>query len=133
MSRLLSCVLKSPACNATRRGTVALEFALLAPAFFLLLLGIVEVSMMIGAQELMENAAYNASRLAKTGYVATGQTQAQTVSQVVTNELSSYGALIDPAQVTMTQASYGSFSSASAGGGTAGYGTEQQIVVYTLS
>ena len=133
MVGLVTRVFQSPESNATRRGTVALEFALLSPIFFLLLMGIVEISLMIGAQQLLESAAYNASRLAKTGYTATGQTQSQTVSQIVTNELSSYGILIDPSLVTMTAANYSSFSSAASGGGAAGFGGEQQIVVYTIT
>ena len=87
---------------------------------------------MLGAQQLLENATYNTSRLAKTGYVSSGQTQSQTVSQVLTTELQSYGALINTANVTMTETSYNSFTAAAAGGGTAGYGTQQQVVVYTV-
>jgi len=119
--------------NARRRGSVAVEMALISPLFFMMLMGIMESCLMFGAQQLLENAAYNTSRLAKTGFVSSGQTQAQTVSQILTTELQSYGALINTANVTMTETDYNSFSSAAAGGGTSGYGTEQQIVVYTIT
>ena len=118
--------------NAARRGSVVVEMALLSPMFFLFLMGTTESCMMLGAQQLLENATYNTSRLAKTGYVSSGQTQSQTVSQVLTTELQSYGALINTANVTMTETSYNSFTAAAAGGGTAGYGTQQQVVVYTV-
>jgi Flp pilus assembly protein TadG len=119
--------------NRARRGAFTVEFALLAPPFFLLMMGIIELCLMEGAQQILESAAYNTSRLGKTGYVAGGQTQAQTINQVLINELSSYGSLIDVAHVTTTQASYSSFSGAAAGGGTLGYGTEEQIVTYTIT
>jgi len=116
-----------------RRGSTAVEMALLAPAFFLLLMGVTETGLMFGAQQLLENATFNTSRLAKTGYVANGQTQGQTVSQILTTELQSYGSLINTANVTMTEADYNSFTNAAAGGGASGYGAQQQIVVYTVT
>ena len=123
---------KSPR-HAARQGSVAVEMALLSPIFFLFLMGTTETCLMLGAAQLLENAAYNTSRLAKTGYVTTGNTQSQTVSQVLTTELKSYGALINTANVTMTEADYNSFTAAASGGGTSGYGTQQQIVVYTVT
>jgi Flp pilus assembly protein TadG len=126
-------------CDAARRGVVASEFAAIATPLFLLFMGTVELSMMFGAQQLLENAAYNTSRIAKTGYIATGQTQATTVMQVFNSELQSYGSLINTncsagACATMTEVDYNSFTSAGTGGGTTtGYGTQQQIVVYTVT
>jgi Flp pilus assembly protein TadG len=115
------------------RGAAATEMALIAPVFFLFLIGITEMSFIYGAQQLLENAAFNATRLAKTGYSAGGSTQAQTVSQVVNNELQSYGNLIDVSKVTITSAAYNSFASINGSSGTNGYGSAQQIVVYTIS
>ncbi len=134
MAKLLSCFskLRTPFKKASR-GAVAVEMALIAPALFLILIGTMESALMFGAQQLLENAAYNTSRLAKTGFITSGQTQAQTVSQILTTELQSYGTLINTANVTMTESDYNSFSSAAQGGGTSGYGTQQQIVVYTIT
>ena len=115
-----------------RRGATAVEMALIAPVFFLFLIGITEITMMLTAQQLLENAAYNASRLAKTGFVTAGQNQMQTVSQILITELQSFGTFIDTSKVVMTETSYNSFSSIGAGG-TAGMGTAQQIVVYTFT
>jgi Flp pilus assembly protein TadG len=131
-ANLLSWGVKRPT-QKLRRGSVAVEMALLSPIFFMLLMGIMETCLMLGAQQLLESAAYNTSRLAKTGFVNNGQTQAQTVSQIMVTELQSYGALINTANVTMTEQDYNSFSSAAGGGGTSGYGTQQQIVVYTIT
>jgi Flp pilus assembly protein TadG len=116
-----------------RKGTTAVEMALIAPVFFLLLMGMTEMGLMLGAQQLLENATFNTSRLAKTGYVTSGQTQGQTVNQVLNNELQSYGTLLSPANVTMTSTSYTSFTNSGTGtSGTTGMGAATQIVVYTV-
>jgi len=135
MARVLSCVWKpfGRGRNAARRGVTAVEMALVSPVFFLLLMGMIELSLIEVAQQLLESAAYNASRLAKTGYTASGQTQGQTVAQVLTTELQSYAPLINTINVTMTETDYNSFSSAAAGGGASGYGTQQQIVAYKVT
>ena len=117
-----------------RRGTAAVEMALIAPVFFLLMIGITELCLLMAAQQLMENAAYNTSRIAKTGYSVTGQTQSQSVNQTMVSELQSFGTLIDTTKVTMTEAAYNSFSAAASGsGGASGLGASAQIVVYTIS
>ena len=115
-----------------QRGATAVEMALITPVFFMLLIGITEMAMIETAQQLLENAAYNTSRLAKTGFVTSGQTQAQTVSQVMSQELQSFGNFINTANVTMTETSYNSFAGIGTGG-TSGMGNPTQIVVYTIS
>lgn len=119
--------------NDARRGAFASEFALLSVPFFLLMMGMIEMCLMEGAQQILESASFNASRLAKTGYVASEKTQDQTVSQILVNELSSYGLLLDTSRVSMTSTIYDSFSSAAAGGGISGYGLAGQIVAYKVT
>jgi Flp pilus assembly protein TadG len=114
------------------KGATAVEMALITPVFFMLMLGITETTLIETAQQLMENAAYNTSRLAKTGYTTGGQTQAQTVSNIMTHELQSFGTFIDATKITLTSTAYGTFGGIGTGG-TAGLGGAQQIVVYTMS
>ncbi len=116
-----------------RRGATAVEMAVIAPAFFLLFIGTVEMSLVETAQQLLENAAYNTSRLAKTGYTTLGESQVQTVSQVLVSELHSFSGFIDTTRVTMTDTAYNGFSSIGAGTGTSGMGVPDQIVVYTVT
>lgn len=117
-----------------RKASTAVEMAMLTPVFFLLLVGITEISLVITAQQLLESASYNASRLAKTGYVNGSMTRAQTVLQVVTNELSGFGTFFDTSKITTTSVSYSSFSDVGqANKANAGYGSEKQIMVYTIS
>ncbi|MFY9287137.1 MAG: TadE/TadG family type IV pilus assembly protein [Alphaproteobacteria bacterium] len=116
-----------------RKGTTAVEMALLAPVFFMMLIGLTEISLVIAAQQLLESASFNASRLAKTGYVNGTLTQDQTVDEVLNNQLSSFGTLIDTSRIVTTQEAYTNFSAIGAGGGVGGYGTAQQIIVYTVT
>lgn len=117
-----------------RRGVTAVEFALLAPIFFLFLLGVVELSLMLLTQHLMENTVFNASRLAKTGYVAEGQTQLDTVIQEVTNELGSLSPLIDVSKAHFTYDSYGDLTLLNQPDqAVPSLGSAQEVVVFTLS
>jgi Flp pilus assembly protein TadG len=125
---------KNLLCRKRTQGTTAVEMALIAPVFFLFMIGMVEMCLIEAGQQLLENAAFNTSRLAKTGYTANGKTQSQTVNQILTNELQSFGTLFDTSQVTLTAVAYNSFTAASGGnGGTNGMGTPEQIVVYTVT
>ena len=120
--------------SSALKGTTAVEFAITAPLFFLLMSGILEFSLMSLAQHLLENATFNASRTSKTGYVATGKTQQQTITAVLNNELKSFGNMIDVAKITMTSTSYGQLSQiGQANQGTPGLGNAQDVVVFTVS
>lgn len=117
-----------------RRGVTAVEFALVAPAFFLLLIGITEISLVMLTEHLLENATYNASRTAKTGYVATDKTQIETVMDVLLTRLGGLSPLIDPARVSVTWVSYGNLSDiGQPEQGVESLGTAAQVVVYTIS
>ncbi|MER2519496.1 MAG: TadE/TadG family type IV pilus assembly protein [Bdellovibrionales bacterium] len=115
------------------RGATAVEMALIAPVFFMLLTGITEMTMMMTAQQLLESATYNTSRLAKTGYVESGKSQLETVSQVLNKQLESLGSFIDMTHVTMTAKAYETFAGIGSGEGSEGLGTPEQIVVYTVT
>ncbi len=62
-----------------RDGVTMLEFALIVPVLVTLLVAIIELSLIYMTQALMENASASASRLGKTGYVASGMTREQTI------------------------------------------------------
>ncbi len=136
MAKFLSCLQfysRTRGRNNSRRGAFAPEFALIAGPFFFLLMGVVELCLIEGAQQILENAAYNTSRLGKTGYHEEGKTQEEAINQILVRELSSYGALIDPLHVTTTQTIYSTFADAAAGGGASGYGGQGEIVAYTIT
>lgn len=118
----------------SKSGTTAIEFALIAPLFFMFLIGITELSLVLLTQHLLENATYNASRLAKTSYTETGKTQLDTVINALDNELGSLSPLVDVSKLSFSSMSYGSLSEIGVTGkGTEGLGTAQQVVVFTIS
>ena len=53
-----------------RRGSAAVEFALVAPVFFALLFAIIETAIMFFASQVLETMTANASRLIMTGHGA---------------------------------------------------------------
>lgn len=64
--------------RGARAGSAALEFAFVAPVFFILLMGTIEVGIMFLAQFTLQNATDDAARMIRTGQVAlNGITQAQ--------------------------------------------------------
>lgn len=119
---------------SSQKGVTAVEMALVAPVFIMIFMGIMEISLMMLTQHMMENATFNASRLGKTGYAVEGKTQEETVVDALTTELSSLTPLVDMDKFTFTYTSYGSLSDiGKEETGTAGLGEAQEVVVYTVS
>ena len=87
-------------------GATALEFAIISPALFLLMMGIVEVGLMMTAQIMMESATYAASRMGKTGYVASGSTQEKMIKGEI---LRVGGVIMDPSKISVTSTFYNNF------------------------
>jgi len=85
-------------------GANALEFAMISPVLFLLVMGIVEIGLMMSAQHTLESATYVASRTGRTGFVETGKTQEQTIMESLKDRasplLSTKGTSMDDLVVT---------------------------------
>ena len=60
-------------------GATAVEFALISPILFLLVMGIVEAGFIMSAQNTLESATYVASRTGRTGFIESGKTQEETI------------------------------------------------------
>lgn len=127
-------LMKKPSDKA-RRGITAVEFALIAPVLMMFLMGITELSLILLAQHLLENATYNASRLAKTGYIEEDQTQLDTVTAELHDRLSGLSPLLDVSKITMISTAYGDLSAIGQPeqGEEETLGTPGQVVVYTVS
>jgi len=67
----------SPGCD---RGSAAIEFAFVAPIFFALMLGILEIGVMTFAQFALQNSVTDAARLIRTG-------QAQQISALIGDDI----------------------------------------------
>jgi Flp pilus assembly protein TadG len=70
--------------SAARAGSAALEFALIAPVFFVLLMGSIEAGVMFFGQFVLQNAANDAARLVRTGQI-TGTLPNQVLTQAQLN------------------------------------------------
>jgi Flp pilus assembly protein TadG len=67
----------------TQRGATAVEFALIAPPFLAMLIAILQVTLFLFAQQVLQNAAVEAGRLFMTGQAQnSGTTQSQFQNQV---------------------------------------------------
>ena len=53
-------------CN-NNSGITAIEFALIGPVFFLLIMGLFEVTILLGQSAVIENAVFDAARVVRTG------------------------------------------------------------------
>ncbi len=121
-------------CDKPRKGATAVEMALIAPVFFMMLMGVTETSLIMLVQHLLESATFNASRLAKTGFVTEGRTQLETVMDSLNTQLGHLSPLVDVSKLSMISTSYGNLSQIDQPEqGTEGLGTAQEVVVYTIS
>ncbi|HET7084254.1 MAG TPA: TadE/TadG family type IV pilus assembly protein [Rhizomicrobium sp.] len=82
------------------RGSAAVEFAMVAPIFFLFLMATIEVGVIFFAQSALQNAVNDAARLVKTGQNtcfttdANGNCQTMTQAQFRTQVCNEVGALL---------------------------------------
>jgi hypothetical protein len=143
-----------------RDGITALEFAFVSPVMLLLMMGVIEFSMIMFTQAVMESATGNTARMGKTGFTAPGVSRQD---QLVNNVIARTAGLLDPNLIDVDTTTYPSFDSVhdpepyidsngngmySAGEpytdingngqwdedmGSAGAGNANDIVVYTVS
>jgi Flp pilus assembly protein TadG len=90
-----------------RRGSAAVEFALVAPVFFALLFAIIETAIVFFAGQVLESVAQDAARMILTGQA---QTSGYTATQYKTYVCSRIPALFTCANVYVDVQSYAAFS-----------------------
>ena len=94
-----------------RSGSAAIEFAFVAPIFFLLLMGTMEVGVMFFAQFTLQNATNDAARLIRTGQAASASMSAAQFRTSICNEISPV--LACDANLQIDVESFSAFSTAS--------------------
>lgn len=72
-------------CRKNRRGAAVVEFAIVAPVFFLLIFGMIEYGRMVMVQQILTNASREGARFA----VVQSTDDTQAVQDTVTNYLTS--------------------------------------------
>jgi Flp pilus assembly protein TadG len=120
----------------SRRGTTALEFAIAAVPFVLLLIGIMELAWQGATAAALDAAVLRASRFGITGQATLAGEPPQytcrsdTIKWVISN---STGGFLKPENLVVTTAAYGSASALSGGTPVAGAGTGGQVVTYGVT
>ena len=76
--------------NSNRRGSAAVEFAMIAAPFFMMLFAIVETGLMFFAQQALETATQDAARLILTGQAQTASYTQTQFKTAVCNNLASF-------------------------------------------
>lgn len=95
-------MVRKPAQRVRRRGAVTVEFALMAPVFLVMVLGVTETARMFEMQNQLQVAAREGARLAamdRTGLTSQGQSTNAKVIQDVKNFLAATG--IDPNDINV--------------------------------
>ena len=107
-----------------RRGATAVEFALIAPAFIAMLFAVIQTTLFLFAQQVLQNAAVQAGRLFMTGSAQTnGLTQAQFLNDVCPL----VKALFTCSNMMVNVQSYSSFSGASTSAPTLTYNSNGTV------
>ncbi len=120
----------------SRRGTTAVEFAIAAIPFLVLLIGIIELAWQFTTAAALDAAVLRASRFGITGQAtiagepAQYTCRSQTISWMISN---STGGFLKPANLTVSIQSYGNASDLTAGTPVAGAGNGGQIVTYSVT
>jgi Flp pilus assembly protein TadG len=73
--------------RANKRGAVAIEFALIALPFFLMMFAIIEISLSFAAQEVMANATDDVSRQLRTGQLKATNVSGTKLKTVICGKL----------------------------------------------
>ena len=88
------------------RGITTLEFAFLAPVLMLFIMGIIEFSLIMFTQAVMESATGNTARMGKTGFTTPGITRQQ---QLINNVVSRTAGFLDPNKISVNMRVYPNF------------------------
>lgn len=89
-----------------QRGVTAIEFSLISPVLFLMVMGTVEMGLALFAQSVLEGGTFTASRLGKTGYVAEEETQEETIRNILSQKI---GSLLNMDDVEISYTIYSQF------------------------
>ncbi len=89
-------------------ATAAVDFAIIAPVFFLFVIGILEFAMLMVGETLLQSAVTDASRFGLTGRTLVGQTREEVIAGLVASR--TYG-LIDIERLEFDTLVYPSFDS----------------------
>lgn len=108
----------------TQQGATAVEFALIAPPFLATLIAILEVTLFLFAQQVLQNAAVEAGRLFMTGQAQNAST---TQTQFANQVCPMVSAVFTCSALMINVQTYSSVTGASAGAPTLTFNTQGQV------
>jgi Flp pilus assembly protein TadG len=118
-------------------GSTLIEFAILAPVFIFLLMGLFEIGIILVIQNALDAGATQAARYGMTGKSDIGQSRNASINSAIFKVLDTYsGGLIDPTKVQISVKAYNTIGEADntpAQGQGGSFGSARQTVMYTLS
>jgi Flp pilus assembly protein TadG len=91
-------------------GSAAIEFALIAPVFFMLLMAIIETGLVFFAENTLANGMETAARMIRTGQVQSGGTSQTQFRQIVCDKIDSFMSC-DSAHLHIDVRAFSSFGS----------------------
>jgi Flp pilus assembly protein TadG len=94
------------------RGSILIEFALVGPMFLLLMLGILELSLMMFSQAVLDGAARAAARTVRTGQAQTSGSPIATFQKALCDNLASVAGLVPCGSVAFNVQTYANFTAA---------------------
>jgi Flp pilus assembly pilin Flp len=89
-------------------GATAVEFALVAPVFFLLIIGMIELSLVMMANAILQSAVGDAARTGITGNSPAGSSRTEAIEAAI-DDLT--GEILDPTRLQLDELVYPSFDS----------------------
>jgi Flp pilus assembly protein TadG len=96
------------------RGSIMIEFALVGPMFLLMMLGILELSLMMFSQAVLDGAARAAARTVRTGQAQLSGNPGGTFQQALCDNLAGVTGLIPCGSVAYNVQTFASFTAAAA-------------------
>ncbi len=92
-------------------GSAAIEFGILGPIFIAFIIGIIDVGMMLVAQNALDAAASRASQFGLTGQSSTNLSRKAAIEKTVKDTIKAYsGGMIDLDQVKISVSAYDEFT-----------------------
>ncbi|MCI5050658.1 MAG: pilus assembly protein [Rickettsiales bacterium] len=128
-------------CAEDQSGNTLIEFALVAPVFFFLVLGTLEFALILHVSSLVEHATHEGARIAMTGnvYDSSAGSRDANIKQHIRRNLSSWlqdkDVSAEDEQLRITSLVFPDFGSVGVDGeevGTDSFGGSNQVVMYSV-
>jgi Flp pilus assembly protein TadG len=114
-----------------QRGVSSIEFAILSPVLFIILLGTFEIALNMMVDASVQLAAQAASRAGLTTVTPASETRAQEAQQIAMSYLGAWTKI--GGTVTISTTAYSTFSNVGTTTSTAGMGGLGDVVMYNIS